>query len=39
MGLSQEALNTDSESVDPSFSLDTSVKGDEEFLVKRFCEN
>ena len=39
MGLSQEALNTDSESVDPSFSLDTSVKSDEEFLVESFCEN
>lgn len=38
MGLSQEALNTDSESVDPSFNLDTSVKSDDEFLSESFCE-
>lgn len=39
MKLSQEALNTDSKSVNPSFNLDTSVKSDDDFMVESFCEN
>ena len=37
--LSQDALNTSRESVDPSFNLDSSVKSDDDFVSGSFCEN
>ena len=39
MELSQDALNTSRESVDPSFNLDSSVKSDDDFVSESFCEN
>lgn len=39
MGLSQDALDTDDEAVDPSFNLDSSLKGDQDFLADQFCED
>ena len=38
MTLSDDALDTDNESVDPSFDLDSSLKSDN-FLVEKFCED
>ena len=37
--LSNDALDTDNESVDPSFDLDSSLKSDNDFLVEQFCED
>ena len=37
--ISVEALDTDNESIDPSFDLDESMKSDTDYLVDNFCED
>ena len=39
MGLSQEAMNTDNEAVDPTFDLEASLVSDTDFMTESFCEN
>ena len=34
-----EALDTDNESIAPSFDLDESMKSDTDYLVDNFCED
>lgn len=38
LAMSDSALDTDNESVDPSFSLDDSMKSDTDYFVDNFCE-
>ena len=38
LGMSQEALNTEDEAVDPTFDLDDSVKSDSVHIAESFCE-
>ena len=37
--MSEEALDTDEESVDPTFDLDSSMKSDVDHIVESFCED
>ena len=37
--ISVEALDTDNESIAPSFDLDESMKSDTDYLVDNFCED
>lgn len=37
--MSEEALDTEDESVDPTFDLDSSIKSDVDHIVKSFCED
>ena len=37
--LSDEALDTDNEEIDPSFDLDTSLRSDTDHMVETFCED
>ena len=39
LSMSDDALDTDNEDVDPSFDLDASTKSDGDYMVKYFCEN
>lgn len=34
-----EALNTDDETLDPSFDLDSSLTSDQDHLIENFCED
>jgi len=36
--MSEEALDTDDEDVDPSFDLDLSMKADTDHTMEQFCE-
>ena len=37
--MSEDALDTDDEAVDPSFDLDSSMKSDADHLQESFCED
>ena len=37
--MSDDALDTEDEAVDPSFDLNSSILSDSDYLVKNFCEN
>ena len=37
--MSESALDTDNEDVDPSFDLDASMKSDSDHMIKSFCED
>ena len=39
MGLSQDAMDTDNEDVDPTFDLDVSLKSDDDYMIENFCED
>ena len=39
LSMSDDALDTDNEDVDPSFDLDASTKSDGDYMVEKFCEN
>ena len=37
--MSEDALDTEDETVDPSFDLDSSMKCDVDHLIESFCED
>lgn len=39
VAMSEEALDTEDESVDPTFDLDSSIKSDVDHIVKSFCKD
>ena len=39
LSMSDDALDTNNEDVDPSFDLDASMKSDGDYMVEKFCEN
>ena len=36
---SDEVLDTDDESIDPTFDLDTSLRSDKDFMTEEFCDD
>ena len=39
LSMNEDAIDTEDESVDPSFDLDNSVRNDYDHLIERFCDD